>query len=125
MHGRKKIISICTAPKTSKEKFIEYRFESSGESKFVFRADKNQGNHIFNRVDLLGASTASTVLWFENQGYFYMVNDPVKGIPSLVVQKGKIEISTTECTGNIEINLNSENQYIKKLDRDAYFNLFE
>jgi hypothetical protein len=120
----KKIISVCSAPKGSANNYLEYRYSSSNKSKLTYRADQASTPRQFNRATLTGASSSSTVLWFENQGYLYAVSDPVKGTPSLIVQKAKKEISSTECKANMKIDLEISNALIRDLSSDAYFELF-
>lgn len=120
----KKLVSVCSAPKNATKNYIEYRFTSDKKSNLTYRADKDSLTHQFNRSTLTGASSASTVLWFQNQGYLYAMSDPVKGIPSLIVQKAKKEISNMACSENMKIDLETKNPLIKELTSDDYFKLF-
>jgi len=121
--AKKKIISICAAPIKSSDGYVEYRFSNGGEGKFSYRSDNNYSNKFFYRATVRGSSSSSTMIWFENDGYFYIINDPAKGNASLSVRKENKEIGKTQCKGDFAGDSETLNEIIQEKKSDDYFNL--
>ncbi|MBB3223954.1 hypothetical protein [Pseudoduganella umbonata] len=121
--ANKKTISVCVSPSALNNSYVEYRFSAAGKMTFSYRADASQPKHLFQRVHVTGASSASTIIWFENDGYVYLMNDPIKGRPSISVRKDRKTITRMECTGKFAGDTDIVSPYIQEKTNDEYFNL--
>jgi hypothetical protein len=92
---QKKIVSLCTADKDGSG-YMEYRFGQPGNIELRYRGGPAP-TPAFTRSTELGASNAADVIWFENQGVYYVLNFPVRGAPSLEVIKGGRPLALMAC----------------------------
>jgi len=122
----KKTISLCASPEQARNSYVEYRFSAhDGATPFLYRADATSGSRIFNRATLLGASSASTIIWFENSGYVYEISDPVKGARTVSAYKGGKQIGLNSCTGNYLGDSNTPSPVIKQRTSEDYFEILD
>lgn len=122
----KKTISLCASPGQARHSYVEYRFSArDGATPFSYRADKTSGSRMFNRATVIGASSASTVIWFENAGYVYEISDPVKGSRTVSVYKGGKQIGLHSCTGNYSGDSDTPNPFIKQRKSEDYFKILD
>jgi hypothetical protein len=121
--SEKKTISLCASPSKSNDSYLDYRFSQNGKSSFSYRSDESSIGHIFMRTQVSGASSSSTIIWFENEGYTYILNEPVKGYPFISVRQSKKEISRIQCTADFDGDSNIANPYIQEKKNDDYFRL--
>lgn len=118
----KKTISLCASPGRSQEPYVEYRFTHvSANTAFSYRSDMRATDRIFNRATIVGASSASTVIWFMNAGYVYEINDPVKGTPSVSVFKDGKQVGANTCTGNYLGDTETPSAFIRQQTSGDYF----
>lgn len=121
--AEKKIMSICASPRNSEINYLEYRFSKAGKDEFIYRVDSSDPKKRFLRTQVIGSSSASTMIWFDNGGYVYILNDPLKGNPSVSVRKSGKEIGRTQCTGNFAGDVDMPNKNIQQKSSSDYFNL--
>jgi hypothetical protein len=91
----KKIVSLCSAGNAGAG-YMEYRFGQPGDIELRYRGGSG-ANAAFMRTDVLGASNAADVIWFENRGVHYVLNFPVRGAPSLEVIKSGRTLARMSC----------------------------
>jgi hypothetical protein len=118
----KKIISLCAAPLKSHDDYLEYRF-ANGKTKFSYRADKFNPEHYFERSIVVGASSMSTLIWFKNGDYTYVLNDPIKGDPFLTVRRSNKEIARIQCLADFSGDSELPNKNIWQRNSEEYFEL--
>ena len=123
---KKKVLSICASKNESPQKYIEYRYSVGKKNpSFIYRADKSNPTRSFNRASVLGASSESIIIWFENDNYTYLVNNPIKGYPSVSVWKAGREIADNQCTGNYGGDAEVSNPLIRERSSEDYFKILE
>jgi hypothetical protein len=119
-----KSMSICSSPQDAAVQYVEYRYAiGSKKPSFTYRSDGNHSTKTFNRASVVGASSESIIIWFENFAYTYIVNDPIKGQPSISVWKYGQQIAENLCTGNYGGDSESPNQLIRDRSSEDYFNI--
>lgn len=120
----KKIMSICSSHKDAPIEYVEYRYATgSKKPSFTYRSDISRSKNNFNRASVVGSSSESTIIWFENFGYTYVVNDPVKGIPSVSVWNSGSQVAENQCTGNFGGDSETSHHLIKEKSSDDYFDI--
>ncbi|MFC5474137.1 hypothetical protein [Paraherbaspirillum soli] len=119
----KKVISFCASPKGSSSGYLEYRFGLPQKIELRYIVTKQDSSKIFNRAEVLGASNASTVIWFENNGINYALNDPVKGDTVMEVIKNEKTISRLTCKKDFQGDTAAASNFIEEKDQKAFFKL--
>jgi hypothetical protein len=92
----KRILSICASEKANADQYMEYRFGTSQKIEMRFKGKETDWPKRFNRAEVLYASNASTVIWFEYKTINYLLEFPMRGGPELVVSSGDI-IAKMKC----------------------------
>lgn len=91
-------IAVCSGEKKG-QRYLEYRYGIRSSVEMRFRADDSDPQKKFHLAEVLYASNASDILWFQYQGLFYLIHFPMRGGPvQSVIQDGKT-IRRQACRG--------------------------
>ncbi|WP_211460488.1 hypothetical protein [Collimonas silvisoli] len=119
----KKIISFCASPKESSSAYLEYRFGVPKKIELSYKATEKDLSKKFNRAEMWGASNASTVIWFENNGVDYILSDPVKGDTTMEIIKNQKIISKLTCKEDFYGATAAASNFIEEKEQKEFFNL--
>lgn len=93
--SNKKSVSLCKG-KMGKTDFLEYRYGRRSEVEMRFRAYDNETKK-FHRAEVIYASNASDVMWFQRRDVFYLIHLLMRGGPILNVVRAGRTISHQNC----------------------------
>jgi hypothetical protein len=123
--SKSKVISYCASPIKSSSPYLEYRFGSPNKIELSYKVFGSDLIKKIHRADVLGASSASTAIWFTNNEISYILNDPVKGTPSLEVIENKQTIAKFNCEMNFAGDTSMPLKLIEDESAQEFFRLFE
>lgn len=106
-----KAAAICAGIEDNQD-FLEYRYGQLHNVEMRFRADTGNNAKKFHRAEVLYASNASELIWFQHSGVFYRIHMLMRGGPFLDVlragkvigrhdcQRGWAQVKSSPVTGN-------------------------
>lgn len=118
----KKIVSYCESKIEGPNKYMEYRFGKPNKIELRYKAGGSDSTGKFSKAEITGASNVVTVIWFKNNELYYVLNDPVRGMPYLELYSngsskarlpcsdlhGKTEGNTDDSSSNLNIKTQEE-----------------
>jgi hypothetical protein len=120
----KKIISFCSSPKGIHPGYLEYRFGTPEKIELRYKAAEGYIDKKFSRANILGASGASTEIWFKNNEFSYILGDPIKGNSTLEIVKQKKIIARLVCEKDFSGNTSMHSDFIEEKTSDDFFKLY-
>jgi hypothetical protein len=120
----KKIISFCASPKDFRPAYLEYRFGTPKMIELSYKVVEHDSVNKFSRAEVLGASSSSTEIWFENNGVNYVLGDPVKGDAALEIVKQKKIITRLVCKKDFLGDTSMPSVLIEQQNSSEFFKLY-
>jgi hypothetical protein len=92
----KKNVSLCASGPSVQEKYLEYRFGTRDKVEMKHTANANTSTK-FRRTEITYASNSSSIIWFRNNEFQYLLHFPMRGGPVLEVKKGPSTVAEMSC----------------------------
>jgi hypothetical protein len=94
--SNKKSVAVCSGKEGGKG-YMEYRYGQPSRMEMHYKAFDNDEKKKYHRAEVVYASNASEVLWFQKGDFFYLIHLPMRGGPLLDVMRDGRTISHQNC----------------------------